>query len=239
MSGTSDDGPASGTRVVSLVPSVTETLSAWGRPPIACTRFCERPDLVHVGGTKTPDIGAIVDLRPDLVVLDRHENRREDADALTRAGVGILTLDVGSLQELQVELGRLAAAVEIEVPGLQLDDLPPLDQRVFVPIWRRPWMTIGRHTYGSSLLDAIGLVNVFADAPADYPEVTLDQAVAARPDVVLVPSEPYAFDDTHLDELEAVAPTVRVDGQDLFWWGVRTPAAIERLHARLAAPSDE
>ena len=68
-------------RVVSLVPSVTESLLAWGVVPVACTRFCEQPDLVHVGGTKDPDIDAIVSHAPSLVVVDREENRRDDAEA--------------------------------------------------------------------------------------------------------------------------------------------------------------
>ena len=63
-------------RVVSLVPSVTETLLAWGIQPVACTRFCEQPSLHHVGGTKDPDVAAIADLGPDLVVVDEEENRR-------------------------------------------------------------------------------------------------------------------------------------------------------------------
>jgi ABC-type Fe3+-hydroxamate transport system substrate-binding protein len=224
-------------RVVSLVPSVTETLSAWGVEPIACTRFCERPDLPHVGGTKNPDLAAIVALRPDLVVLDRQENRREDADALTGAGLRLLALDVRSLDGLPDELTRLAIAVGLGPPDLATDavlaGLLPLSVAAFVPIWRRPWMTIGPDTFGSSLLASIGVTNVFADSTDDYPSVTLDSVGERHPDIVLVPSEPYSFDDAHLDELRSVAPTVRVDGQDLFWWGARTPPALARLHADL------
>src|SRR5205807_1142907 len=133
-------------RVVSLVPSVTESLLAMGVTPVAVTRFCEQPGLPTVGGTKDPDVAAIVALGPDLVVVDEEENRREDADEPTR-----------------------------------------------------------------------------------YPEVTLDQARARGPDVVLAPSEPYPFRRRHVPELEQVAPVELVDGRDLFWWGVRTPAAIARL----------
>jgi ABC-type Fe3+-hydroxamate transport system substrate-binding protein len=221
-------------RVVSLVPSVTETLVAWGVEPVACTRFCERPDLVHVGGTKNPDVAAIVALDPDVVVLDRQENRREDADALTAAGLRVVVLDVRSVDELAGELGELADGLGVERRRFERPHPPPIDGRVFVPIWRRPWMTIGPGTYGSSLLAALGLVNVYADVSVDYPEVTLADAADRRPDVVLVPSEPYEFRDEHLIELEVVAPTVRVDGQDLFWWGSRTPGAVARLHAHLA-----
>jgi ABC-type hemin transport system substrate-binding protein len=96
-------------------------------------------------------------------------------------------------------------------------------------------MTLNHATYGSSVLEHLGIANVFADDDTRYPEVTLEAAAARRPDVVLAPSEPYPFRDRHRTELAAVAPVIFVDGQDLFWWGVRTPAAIVRLHARLSA----
>ena len=76
-------------RVASLVPSATESLRALGVEPIACTRFCEQPDLPTVGGTKDPDVDAIVELGPDLVVLDEEENRREDHDALVARGMPV------------------------------------------------------------------------------------------------------------------------------------------------------
>lgn len=218
--------------VVSLVPSATETLSAWGVEPLACTRFCERPDLPHVGGTKNPDIDRIVELAPDLVVVDRQENRRDDAEALERAGVRVVVLDVVSLDGLADEMAKLADAVGIAAPSSTLPRVTPLGVRAFVPIWRRPWMTIGSATYGSSLLAALGVDNVYAGTDG-YPEVDLAAAERRRPDVVLVPSEPYDFTDDHLDELASVAPPVRVDGRDLFWWGARTEAAILRLHAAL------
>ena len=224
-------------RIVSLVPSVTETLTAWGVEPVACTRFCERPDLRHVGGTKNPDIDAIVETRPDLVVLDRHENRREDADGLVAAGLAIVALAVDSLDGLPGQLELLADAIGEEPPALEIPVLPPLGGSVFVPIWRRPWMTIARGTYGSSLLAALGLSNVFADAATDYPEITLAEAADRQPDLVLVPSEPYVFSDDHLAELAVVAAPVRIDGQDLFWWGARTPSAMQRLHAHLGGVS--
>lgn len=219
-------------RVVSLVPSVTETLRAWGVDPIACTRFCEQPDLPTVGGTKNPDVEAVIDLAPELVVVDEEENRREDHDALVAAGVPVLALAVRSLVDVDRELTRLAEALGVawsapEVPARATSWL-----RAAVPIWRRPWMVLGQPTYGASLLVALGVEVVPADA-GPYPTVELDDLAELRPDVVLVPSEPYAFTDEHLAELSSVAPPVRVDGQDLFWWGTRTSAALARLAEEL------
>ena len=220
-------------RIVSLVPSATETLSAWGVEPIACTRFCERPDLPHVGGTKNPDIDQIVALAPDLVVVDREENRREDAEALVSAGVELVVLDVRSIDRLADDLAVLAHAVGVPAPGPVDERVESLGLSAFVPIWRRPWMTIGDDTFGASVLRRIGVHNVCGAVGGDYPTVELAQVAALAPDVVLVPSEPYDFTDDHLAELAAVARPIRVDGQDLFWWGARTPAAVRRLHARL------
>jgi ABC-type Fe3+-hydroxamate transport system substrate-binding protein len=224
-------------RVVSLVPSVTETLLAWGVTPVACTRFCEQPDLPHVGGTKDPDVAAIVELRPDLVVMCVEENRREDADALAEADVATAALSIDGVADVAPALRTLAGLVGVDperVEEVDTEPSPVHDRvRAFVPVWKRPWMSLAGGTYGSSLLAAIGVDNVFADAAERYPTVTLEEARARRPDVVLAPSEPYPFRERHVPLLEEVAPVVLVDGQDLFWWGARTRAAIERLRRAL------
>jgi ABC-type Fe3+-hydroxamate transport system substrate-binding protein len=226
------------TRVVSLVPSITETLLAWGVTPVACTRFCEQPELRHVGGTKDPDVPAIVDLRPDVVVMCDEENRREDAEALVAAGLTVHSCSPRSVTDVAPALDALASAVGVTPAGPDpLPPVEPLDRRAFVPIWRRPWMTMNGETYGSSLLRRLGVANVYDDAPERYPETDLDAARARRPDVVLAPSEPYPFKERHLAELDRVAPAVLVDGQDLFWWGIRTPRAVARLHEQLRSLS--
>ncbi len=219
-------------RIVSLVPSVTETLTAWARQPIACTRFCERPDLTHVGGTKDPDIARVAELAPDLVVVDSEENRREDYDALAASGLDVVALSVRSVEDVDTQLALLAARVEVDWEPPRLPVLPPATTTAFVPIWRRPWMTIGRPTYGASILDHLGITTVFEDE-GPYPTIDLDEVRRRNPDVVLAPSEPYPFTKRQLPELSSVAPTTFVDGRDLFWWGDRTPSALDRLAASI------
>lgn len=227
-------------RVVSLVPSVTETLLAWGVTPIAVTRFCEQPDLPTVGGTKNPDIDAIVALAPDLVVVDEEENRRPDADALVAAGIEVHATAVRSLDDVAPQLDRLAERLGI-AGSRSAWSVPPVtgDERVrvFVPIWRRPWMTVSHDTYGASLLSALAADTVLSDPSQRYPEVTLDAVRDARPRLTLLPTEPYAFGGTHVAELEHElgCPAFVVDGKDLFWWGVRTGDALARLGSHLEA----
>ena len=219
--------------VVSLVPSVTETLMAWGVQPIACTRFCERPEIESVGGTKDPDVEAITALAPDLVIVDREENRLEDYQALLRRNLTVEALHVTSLSDVSSQIAQLASIFDVD---WTYSPAPPKMSRnltAFVPIWRRPWMTIGSQTYGVSLLEHLGIKVLFPGSNESYPTLDEETISTLSPDIVLAPSEPYPFGKRHLKELELIAPTFLVDGQDLFWWGSRTADAIQRLDAQI------
>ena len=223
-------------RVVSLVPSVTETLLAWGLEPVGVTRFCEQPGLRAVGGTKDPDIGAIVALAPDLVVVNDEENRREDAAALSAAGLTLHSMSPRALADVGPAVGALAEAVGRDAPDTALAQARPTRGSAIAFVWRRPWMTQRSDTYGASVLEHLGWTNPFAAADTRYPETDLDAVVALAPDLVVLPSEPYPFRSRHREEVAAALPAARVelvDGRDLFWWGTRTPAAVARLGVRL------
>lgn len=232
-------------RVVSLVPSATETLVALGITPVAVTRFCDLPGVQQVGGTKNPAVDAIVALAPDLVVVNDEENRLEDAESLTAAGLALHAMSPRSVHDVAAEVRALATRVERPVPrAFEPDEwdawtasmLTPRWWDAFVAVWRRPWMALGVETYGASVLDLIGIGNVFADSLLRYPEVELSEVAARAPSLVVLPDEPYPFDDRHVAEVAAAVtgvPVVIVDGRDLFWWGIRTPAATERLRTAL------
>jgi ABC-type Fe3+-hydroxamate transport system substrate-binding protein len=226
-------------RVISLVPSATETLVALGTAPVACTRFCDLPGVPTVGGTKNVAVDAVVALEPDLVIVNDEENRIEDADALVAHGLSLHSMSPRSISDVGASVGALAAAIGAPVP-------PPFDRwdewlagtrrprrrAAFIPIWRRPWMSLAADTYGSSVLDHVGIANVFGDAADRYPEVALGDVTRRGPGVVLLPSEPYAFTEAHAREVRDAMPAatiVFVDGRDLFWWGIRTPDAVARL----------
>jgi ABC-type Fe3+-hydroxamate transport system substrate-binding protein len=231
--------------VVSLVPSATETLVALGVAPVGVTRFCDLAGVPTVGGTKDPDVDAVVGLAPDLVVVNDEENRVEDFRRLAAAGLEVHSMSPRSVHDVGGEVRALAARLGRPVPAPfapgEWDDwlasmLAPRWWDAFVAVWRRPWMSLASDTYGSSLLDLVGVGNVCADSFDRYPEVTLREVAARAPNVVLLPSEPYPFGPRHVAEVAAAVPGVPVllvDGRDLFWWGVRTPAAAARLRAAL------
>jgi len=224
-------------KIVSLVPSVTETLLAWGIEPIACTRFCEQPSLRHVGGTKDPDIAAIVALKPDLIVVDREENRKEDAESLIAQGLAVCDLHVVSVHDVSREMQRLSDRVG--GPMLPLREIAVQEQRsvAFVPIWRRPWMTIGRETYGATLLRCLGIHVFQANSPEAYPTLRDEDLAGLNAQMVLLPTEPYVFSERHIAEVQertGISDVRIIDGKDLFWWGARTNDALARLGNDLA-----
>jgi ABC-type Fe3+-hydroxamate transport system substrate-binding protein len=235
--------------VVSLVPSATESLRALGVEPVACTRFCEQPGIPTIGGTKDPDIDGIIALAPDLVVVNDEENRFDDAARLLDAGFALHSMSPRAVAEVGPAVGTLAEACEVVTPAVFEPDAwqgwlakqaaarSSSTRSVCTFVWRRPWTAISGATYGSSLLDLLGFTNVFATESDRYPVVAIEEVAMYHPEVIVLPDEPYPFKSRHEVEVRdavAGATPVVVDGRDLFWWGVRTPDAVERLGRRLS-----
>lgn len=249
------------TRVVSLVPSLTELVSALGGADrlVGVTRFCtDPPDVVarieKVGGTKNPSCERIVALRPEIVLANAEENRREDFERLVAAGIPVFVSFPKSVAGAARSIGRLgtllgfeegaaALAREIESTRQTLAETIQRRSRVFCPIWCKPWMSFNRETFAHDLLWRAGGDNVCGAARDRYPRVTLAEIAAREPEVVLLPDEPYRFRPQHLDSLRPLSATPAwregrihfVDGKALSWYGPRTPGAL-RYFLKLVAP---
>ena len=233
---------APATRVVSLVPSLTEALAA-SAPGVlvGATDWCTHPadlDVSRVRGTKNPDLAAIRALSPDLVVANQEENRELDVRRLRDAGVAVWVTRIETVEESLASMSRLfGEALGLPEPPWLVtarslwSEPAPARPRVAVPIWRDPRMVVGASTDTDDLLSRAGLVNVLADPSSGrYPTVTPEEIDDAGADVVLLPDEPYVFTDS--DGPEALrTPTRLVSGRLLTWYG---PAMVE-AHGMLAA----
>jgi ABC-type Fe3+-hydroxamate transport system substrate-binding protein len=252
-------------RIVSLVPSVTESLFALGlgHRVVGVTDWCVHPAdavaaLPKVGGTKDADVAAIAALAPDLVIANREENTKRVVERLEAAGMCVWvtyprTVRDGAalLRELAL-LGAAPAAVDAVVAPVEAAvaaaerERPARPVRVFCPIWRDPWMAVGADTYAHSLLALCGGDPVLADrGDRRYPIVRLDDVVAAAPEVILLPDEPYAFGPRDAAELGRLdLPAARngrihcVDGTWVAWYGPRIRPALAGLRSLLAARSE-
>jgi len=235
-------------RIVSLVPSLTELLF-WlgaGERVVGRTKFCTEPagDIERVpplGGTKDPDVKRIVGLRPDLVIANKEENRREDIESLEAAGLRVLLTDPNTVTEaieMVLIIGGVAGAEE-RAKVLALDTALALAAApegepvpVYTGVWHHPMMGLGGESYGHSLLEACGGRNVLASRPR-YPRTSLDEIRGLAPRLILLPDEPFPFDDSHARVYGEIAPARVIDGKLLWWYGPRMPGAIRELSALL------
>jgi len=236
---------ASPERVVSLVPSLTDAIET-SRPGllVGATDYCTHPpslDATRVGGSKYPRVDDVLDLRPDLVVANAEENRPEDVERLRADGIPVwVTTAAATVPEGLGSVRRLLTqGLSIPEPEWLVDaestwrDVPPLRATAIVPVWRRPWVVVGRDTFAGDLLRRLGVGNAYANDRDRYPRPTLD-ALRARldsgeADLVVLPDEPYEFTATDGPESFPGARCALVTGRYLTWCG---PSLVE-AHAAL------
>jgi ABC-type Fe3+-hydroxamate transport system substrate-binding protein len=229
-------------RVVSIVPSLTEAIAVTAPGLlVGATDWCTHPadlDVTRIGGTKNPDVAAIVALGPDLVVANEEENREVDLKAMRAAGLAVWVTRVRTLPEALVSLRRmLTLGCRCDSPDWLAEAeaawaaVPAESDRgvAVVPIWRRPWMVVGRDTFTGDVLSRLGVRNAFAAHPERYPRIALEQLRAERLDLVVLPDEPYLFTPDDGPEAFAPVPAALVSGRYLTWYGpslVQAPAAL-------------
>ncbi|MEH0972512.1 helical backbone metal receptor [Micromonospora sp. CPCC 205546] len=236
-------------RVVSLVPSLSEAV-ALTLPGllVGATDWCTHPvglEVTRVGGSKYPDLDRVVALRPDLVLLNVEENRREDADALTAAGVPVRvtyprTVDeaLTELADLLRDLGAPAEPEWLAVARRAWAGPPPDGpvRRAVVPVWRRPWVVLGADTFAGDVLRRLGVTNAYADGVERYPRPSLDELRAHTPELVVLPDEPYRFTAEDGPEAFPGIPCALLSGRHLTWYGPSLAEAPTVLGAQLADP---
>ncbi|MFH9661361.1 helical backbone metal receptor [Streptomyces sp. NPDC017248] len=235
-------------RVVSLVPSLTEAVAATlPGVLVGATDWCSHPadlDVTRIGGTKNPRVDSIVSLRPDLVIANEEENRAADLDALRAAGVQVLVTEVRTVPQAVTELDRVLTACGAPdrpdwLAGAEAAwaTLPAPAERTtaVVPVWRRPWMVLGRDTFAGDVLARLGVHHVYAGHPERYPRVPPAELRARAPGLVVLPDEPYRFTADDGPEAFPGLPCALVSGRHLTWYGPSLAEAPRVLGAALRA----
>lgn len=242
-------------RLLSLCPSITESLVALGAGGdlVGITRYCIHPaaalkGVLRVGGTKNPDLDAVRAARPDLVFCNAEENRAEDVEALGRE----FAVDVSHprtvveipalLRHFGERTGREEKAREISLKVEEALERAEEEARFTGSrfrfaylIWKDPWMTVGPRTYVADLLRQVGGSlslgeSSNADAP-DYPATSENAIVLSRPNVLILPDEPYPFAAKDAafwrQRLPSSCRVVLAEGDDFCWHGVRTLRGLD------------
>ena len=243
-------------RIVSLVPSLTETLIDLGLEKciVGRTRFCIHPseavrNIERIGGTKDFSVERILKLKPDLIIGSQEENHKEGIKALqTQLPVWLSTIDsvesalehIGHLGEVTAtenEAHRMMQAIDKAWTGIPRF---PSSKRVAYFIWKNPWMIAGKGTYIDSVLGRLGWTNI--TEKERYPEIRMEQLAKDPPELFLFSSEPFPFKKEHWSAWRAAFPKAHfqlVNGEDFSWYGSRMLGAAERLGAWAREAFDE
>ena len=228
--------PAAVHRVVSMVPSLTETVASVKPGLLAgATDWCTYPAELpasRIGGTKNPQIEKIIELEPDVVLANEEENREADLEALRAAGLAVWVTRIRDLPEALRSLRRMITLACGQPSPAWLDSaerawqmLPVgLARAAVVPIWRRPWMVVGSDTFAGDLLARLGVTNIYAGHDDRYPRVGIDELRAAQAELVVLPDEPYRFTASDGPEAFPGSRTALVSGRHLTWYG---PSLVE------------
>lgn len=230
-------------RIISLVPSVTELLVQWGLAvrTVGRTRYCVEPRWIRnaiptVGGTKDPDLDRIRDLAPDLVILERDENPREVAEALSAMGIPWLALEIRTVKDCVAALRCLGQRLGVEAAAEARSTALELARRkrprkggprVLPLVWKDPWMSAGPDTYLGDLLRQGGFTPI---GPDRYPVLSADGILALDPDLILLPTEPFRFNRRHQAAFQKAFPDAAVhlvDGRALTWFLSRTEQGLD------------
>ncbi|MEK9670947.1 MAG: helical backbone metal receptor [Rhodospirillaceae bacterium] len=245
--------PALEARILSLVPSLTETLFALGLEDriVGRTTYCIHPadrvkKVASVGGTKKVNWRKVQAARPTHALLNIDENPKDMAAELQRRGIlsvvthpiepadnGPLIRLIGGLFGRADAAARLADAFDAALAEFR-ETITPSPRRVLYLIWKDPWMTVSADTYISRFLALAGWRTVGGAGRERYPEIDLSEAVLSETDLVLFSSEPFAFGRNDLNEFRIAhtahaAKGMLVDGEMLSWYGVRSIQGLTYL----------
>ncbi len=237
-------------RMISLVPSQTELLFDLGldAETIGITKFCVHPPAwfaskQRVGGTKTVDIDLVAQLQPDLVIANKEENVKEQIEELA-LNYPVWLTDVNSMEDalqmiedIGVLTGKQTGAVSISQQirsSFASLAVNTKQMNCAYLIWRKPYMAAGGDTFINDMLLKCGFNNIFSDK-LRYPEIKISELSTVNCQLLLLSSEPYPFEQKHIDELSVQLPGTQimlVDGEMFSWYGSRmlqAPAYFQKL----------
>ncbi len=234
----------SASRIVSLVPSITELLFDLGLSDkiVGRTKFCIYPEKGFqnakiVGGTKNVHVDKVLELEPDLVIANKEENVKEQVEILQQS-VNTFTTNIQTISDALQMIQQIGALIGRESKSIELvkriknshQEKSSNTFTVCYLIWQKPYMTVGNDTYISNFLKEFGFLNCLPEA-ARYPEITLKKLVELKPDFILLSSEPFPFKTSHAENIQHLTgiPTYLIDGSYCSWYGSRLLPAINYM----------
>lgn len=246
-------------RIISLVPSQTELLFDLGlnEEVIGITKFCVHPqqwfhNKIRVGGTKQVKMDIVHQLKPDLIITNKEENVKEQVEELanhypvwisdvnTLADAYEMITQVGAITVKERIALSLISRIKSKFAQLKTHNPTTIGSKLRTAclIWQNPYMTVGGETFIHSMMGTAGLENIFSNKHR-YPEISIDEIRMANCQVLLLLSEPFPFNQKHIDELQPLLPATKIilaDGEMFSWYGSRllqAPVYFTKLYGQI------
>lgn len=245
-------------RIISLVPSQTELLCDLGLEGdlVGVTKFCVHPhhiktNVTVVGGTKQIHLDRIKKLNPDIILCNKEENTKviveacelicpvHVSDILTIKDCLELIRQYGAIFNVEKKALLLISMIKKEVEDFEVFIKNKQTLKVVYFIWKNPWMVAAKHTFINYLLQLNKFINIYEEKTR-YPEIELSEfKLNNQVQLVLLSSEPFPFNNSHISEVQALYPNAKVitvDGEMFSWYGSRLLKAFaffKNLHLSL------
>ncbi len=234
-------------RIISLVPSQTELLCDSGLEEnlVGVTKFCVHPQHIKkekqiIGGTKNLRFEVIKKLQPDLIIANKEENNKADIQQLEK-DYNVWVSDVknyndafemikqiGNITNKNDQSKKIIEEIEKEKNNFEEARLSKTSSSIYL-IWKDPYMTVGGDTFISNMMELAGFKNLY-QSELRYPEITIENMQQQNPDVIFLSSEPYPFQQKHIEGLKTHLPQTKiilVDGEMFSWYGSRLKYCFE------------
>jgi len=235
-------------RIISLVPSWSEFIFDLGAEErlVGRTKYCVEPKSIQsiptVGGTKNPDIGQIAELEPDLVIINKEENKVQDINSMRALGFNLLITGAITIPEALEEMALIEFVIthrtnrtrQIASIIAEHSQENSSSYSFIYLVWLDPLMVASHSTYISRLISLAGGQNLIGNQWNDrYPQLDIDTLISLNPNYLFLPDEPYKFNQKHIEYFTDMGYTgtiVTLDGKLASWYGTRLKDAISYFH---------
>ncbi len=239
-------------KIISLVPSQSELLWELGlqNELVGITKFCIHPNemfssITKIGGTKKINIEKIKSINPDLIIANKEENQKEQIEELQKL-FPVWISDIYNLTDALNMITELGNLLIKKIPAeLLVNDINKKfasiskianEKSVVYLIWQNPIMAVSSNTFIDSMLTACSLKNLIKNNSSRYPVISTDELIKLNPDFIFLSSEPYPFNNNHIDFYKKLSPfskVILVDGEFFSWYGSRLQYAPDYFNELL------
>lgn len=195
-------------RIVALAPHIVENLYAIGAGDliVGTLDYADYPQeatkIERIGGYNGISIEKLLMLKPDMVIAWKNGNQAEDLAQIKRLGIELYLSDPRFIEGVASEilkLGQITGHIEqskqvaetftAKLNAIKVTQKDKTTLTGFYQLWPEPMMTVSKNTWINQLIETCQVTNVFANSDTDYPQISIENVIVTKPQVIIIPDE--------------------------------------------------